>query len=52
MRSNFVPIYIGASEGSAKGLLHAAVQGTTDNMLKGKAALRLRLESFRLDRLP
>jgi N-acyl homoserine lactone hydrolase len=37
---NDVPIYIGSTEGSAKSMLHSAVQGTTNNMLKGKTSLQ------------
>jgi N-acyl homoserine lactone hydrolase len=37
---NDVPFYIGSTEGSARSLLHAAVQGTTNNMLKGKTSLQ------------
>jgi N-acyl homoserine lactone hydrolase len=38
--ANDVPIYTGPTEGTAKSLIHAAIQGTTDSMLKGKAKLQ------------
>jgi N-acyl homoserine lactone hydrolase len=38
--ANDVPIYIGTTEGSAKSFIHAAIQGTTDSMLKGKTKLQ------------
>jgi N-acyl homoserine lactone hydrolase len=37
---NDVPIYTGSTEGTAKSLIHAAVQGTTDSMFKGKSKLQ------------